>query len=137
MAESFEGKFSGKLKVVDNVHKNDSKFNAAVTEDFGKLSYPAAVIVPSSITYQNDLEYATSFKVRYVFSRGPQEVNWLDSLEETEKITDKVYEKIEVDTASKEYKPEDFNPLVAKGQGSRLSIWEVTWKLSDLHDFAS
>lgn len=136
MADSFEGLVSDKLRVVRDTHNKDTKFNSAIGEDFGKMTYPAASIIPDATTYQNDLEYGSGFVVRYVFSRGPTSIDWIQAFEDVETATDTLLENLSVDTESKEFKPTEFQPQVADNQGSRLSVVEVTWQLTDMQDFA-
>jgi len=135
MAESFEGLISDKLKAVRNTHRDDTQFNDAIREDFGKMTYPAASIIPQNTQYQNDLKYNSGFVVRYVYSRDPDNIDWIEKLAEVEEVTDKVVADLETDTESLEFKPVEFSPLVAESQGSRLSIIEVTWQLTELQDF--
>jgi len=135
MAESFQGLISDKLKAVRNTHRDDTKFNTAIGEDFGKMTYPAVQILPQNTTYQNDLEYNSGFNVRYVFERDPMHIDWTEAFKDVEDAADTVLADLETDTTSKEFKPVDFNPLVAENQGTRLSIIEVTWQLTNLQDF--
>lgn len=137
MADSFEGLISDKLKVIRNTHRDDTKFNSAIGEDFGKMTYPAASIIPQNTTYQNDLEYTSGFVVRYVFEKGPKSIDWISAIEDAETATDTVLANLETETTSKEFKPTDVEPLVADNQGSRLSIVQVTWQLTDLQDFTT
>jgi len=135
MADSFEGLITGKLKTVRNTHRDDTRFNTAVGEDFDKMTYPAASIVPQNTSYQNDLEYNSGFVVRYVFSRDPKSIDWIETLEEVEEATDQVLSDLDSDSKSKEFKPVEFQPLVAENNGTRLSIVEVSWDTTELQDF--
>jgi hypothetical protein len=135
MAESFEELITGKLKVVRDTHRDDTRFNTAVGEDFDKMTFPAASIVPQTTTYQNDLEYSSGFVIRYVFSRDPKHIDWIETLEKVEEATDTVLNDLETDSSSKEFKPQEFQPLVAENEGSRLSIVEVSWETTELQDF--
>lgn len=135
MAESFEGLITDKLKVIRNTHRDDTKFNSSIGEDFDKMTFPAAAIIPQNTTYQNDLEYASGFVVRYVFERAPKDIDWIGALEDAETATDTLLANLETDTKSKEFKPQEIEPLVADNSGSRLSIVQVTWETTDLQDF--
>jgi len=135
MAESFKGLITNKLKVVRDTHDQDTKFNSAIAEDFDKMTYPAAAIVPQETVYQNDLEYSSGFVIRYVFERSPNHIDWVEALEDVEEATDILLDNLETDSRSKEFKPEQFQPLVAENTGSRLSIVQVTWQLTELQDF--
>jgi hypothetical protein len=135
MADSFQGLITDKLKVIRDTHRDDTKFNSAIAEDFDKMTYPAAAIIPQNTTYQNDLEYTSGFVVRYVFERSPNHIDWIEAIESVEEATDTVLSDLESDSDSKEFKPTEFQPLVAENSGSRLSIVEVTWQLTGLQDF--
>lgn len=135
MADTFEGLITDKLKVIRNTHRDDTKFNSSIGEDFGKMTYPAAAIIPQTTTYQNDLEYSSGFVIRYVFERSPDDIDWIEALEDAESATDTVLNALETDSKAKEFKPTEFQPLVAENSGSRLSIVEVTWQTTDLQDF--
>jgi len=135
MAQSFDGLISDKLRTIRNTHRDDTKFNTDIDNFPDKASYPAAQIVPQNTSYQNDLEYNSGFAVRYIFSSGPKDIDWIETFEEVEDATDTVLADLETDTTSKEFKPVEFNPLVAENQGTRLSIIEVTWQLTNLQDF--
>lgn len=135
MAESFQGLITGKLKTVRNIHRDETRFNEAIGDDFDKMTYPAAAIVPQNTVYQNDLEYSTGFVIRYVFERSPNHIDWIQAFEEVEETTDTLLNSLETDTRSKEFKPQEFQPLVAENSGSRLSIVEVTWEATNLQDF--
>lgn len=136
MAESFNGLISDKLKVVRTTHRDDTKFNTAIGEDFDKMTYPAVQIIPGNTAYQNDLEYSSGFELRYVFEKHPSSIDWVSALEDVEDATDTVLSDLETESSSKEFKPTEFQPLVAENSGSRLSIVQVTWQLTDLQDFA-
>lgn len=137
MAESFQGSISDKLKVVRDTHRDDTDFNDAIGEDFGKMTYPAASIILGSSTYQNDLEYATTFTVLYVFEKSPTSIDWIGAIEEVERVTDTVLDNLENNSDSKEFKPQNIEPLVAENQGTRLSIVQVEWEVTGLQDFAA
>jgi len=136
MADSFNGLISDKLKVVRNTHRDDTKFNTAIGEDFDKMTYPAVQIIPTNTPYQNDLEYSSGFELRYVFEKHPSSIDWIEAIEDVEDATDTLLADLETDTDSKEFKPQEFQPLVADNQGTRLSIIQVTWQLTELQDFA-
>lgn len=136
MADSFDGLISDKLKVVKNTHRDETKFNTAIGEDFDKMTYPAVQILPVNTTYQNDLEYTSGFELRYVFRKDPSNIDWISAIEDVENATDLLLADLETDTDSKEFKPQEIQPLVAENQGRRLSIVQVTWQLTELQDFA-
>lgn len=137
MADSFEGLISDKLKVVRNTHRDDTKFNTAIGEGFDKMTYPAVQIIPENTVYQNDLEYLTSFNVRYVFEKDPMHLDFVSALEDVESSTDTVLSDLETESDSKEFKPQNFEYFVAENSGTRLTIIEVSWELTNLQDFAS
>jgi len=137
MAESFEGKISGILQELINTLENDTKFNAAIAEDFSKMTYPAAQLIPGTSTYQNDLEYGDTFQINFVFEKGPVDIDFIGATEDVEKATDTILSNLGADTPAKEFKPTDFNFLFGENSGNRLSIVQVTWTVTRLHDFAS
>lgn len=136
MAESFEGKISGVMQELITTLENDTKFNAGIAEDFGKMTYPAAQLIPGTSTYQNDLEYGDTFQINFVFEKGPTQLDFIGATEDVEEATDTILENLDEDTPSKEFKPTDFNFLFSENSGSRLSIVQVTWTVTRTHDFA-
>ena len=136
MAESFEGKISGVMQELIQTLENDTKFNAGIAEDFGKMTYPAAQLIPGTGTYQNDLEYADTFQINFVFEKGPTDIDFISATEDVEEATDTILSNLDSDTPAKEFKPTDFNFLFGENSGSRLSIVQVTWEVTRTHDFA-
>jgi len=137
MAESFEGKISGILQEFQDTLQNDTKFNAAIAEDFGKMTYPAAQIIPGTSTYQNELEYGDTYQINFVFKKGPTDLDFISATEDVETAVDTLISNLETDTAAKEFKPTDFNFLFGENSGSRLSIVQVTFTVTRTIDFAS
>jgi len=137
MAESFEGKISGILQEFQDTLQNNTKFNAAIAEDFGKMTYPAAQIIPGTSTYQNELEYGDTYQINFVFSKGPTDLDFISATEDVETAVDTLISNLETDTPAKEFKPTDFNFLFGENSGSRLSIVQVTFTVTRTIDFAS
>jgi len=137
MAETFEGKISTTLKEIRNTLRDDSIFNEAIAEGFDKMTYPAAQIIPVNSIYQNDLEYSDSFQIRFVFEKGPKHIDLIEATEKVETVTDQLLTDLESNTEAKEFKPTEFNYLVAENNGTRLNIIEVTWSTSKLIDFTA
>jgi len=137
MADSFQGQISGPLKTVRDTLRDDTEFNQAIGNDFGKMTYPAASLLPQNSQYQNDLEYADQFTILFVLEKGTNHIDLLDATEKVEKATDQILEDLENNsTIVKEFKPINFQFFVAENNGARLNIIEVQWQVTKLQDFA-
>ena len=137
MADSFQGQITGPLKTVQNTLRDDTEFYQAIGNDFGKMTYPAASLLPQNSQYQNDLEYADQFTILFVLEKDTNHINLLDATEKVEKATDQILEDLETEsTIVKEFKPINFQFFVAENNGARLNIIEVQWQVTKLQDFA-
>jgi len=137
MADSFQGQISGPLKTVRDTLRDDTEFNQAIGNDFGKMTYPAASLLPQSSQYQNELEYADQFTILFVLEKGTNHIDLLDATEKVEEATDQILEDLENDSQIvKEFKPINFQYFVAENNSARLNVIEVQWQVTKLQDFA-
>lgn len=137
MAETFEGKISGTFDELLDTLQQDTSFNSAVGNDFDKMTYPAAALIPSTSTYQNDLEYQDTFIILFVFEKGVKNIDLIDATEEVEAACDTIITELESDTEAKEFKPVNFDYLVAENADTRLNVISVDWEVTRTHDFTS
>lgn len=138
---SFEGLISDVLKAVSKGAKETDFHSYVGDTNYDRAEYPMAQVFPENTTYQGDLEYEDSMEVFFFFEKGntkdnsARESEFLSNVEQVEAALDKIMEELDSEERVKEFKPVDFNFLIAENSENLLDGIQVTFGITKLQEF--
>jgi len=126
--KTFDGFLSSILEsIIDGAEKAD--FNVVIGDtNYDKQSYPMIQVFPEISTYNGDLEYQDQFEMFFLFEKGNTKDNarrkreFLDNIKQMESAMPEIMSELGKNKRVKEYKPVDFDFLIAENSDNLMDV---------------